>query len=209
MLRLLLPPPRSLCASTGHYPHLPSREPVQPTTASVQLPRENTRHASGWCNVTLASAAAGSPCIRTTPSPRPEWARAPESAASLTPSCLSEEQMPSGNLHSEASPNPKLNPGSCANKEEKRKFLPQPQEQLIKYPQSTWCMLHLWNTWIDNGSTHIEEVNLGSNDIYIFFLFSLFVSVYVYASVCDFVCIALLLPFVLDFCLSFFVFCFF
>ena len=35
MLRLLLWPPRSLCASTGHYPHLPSREPVQPTTARV------------------------------------------------------------------------------------------------------------------------------------------------------------------------------
>ena len=27
-LRLLLPPPRSLCASTGHSPHRPSREPV-------------------------------------------------------------------------------------------------------------------------------------------------------------------------------------
>ena len=39
--------------------------------------------------------------------------------------------------------------------------------------------------------------------IYIFiFPFSLFVSVYVYASVCDFVCIALLLPFVIGFCLS-------
>ena len=35
MLRLLLQPPRSLCASTGHYPHLPSWEPVQPTTARV------------------------------------------------------------------------------------------------------------------------------------------------------------------------------
>ena len=34
-LRLLLPPPRSLCVSTGHYPHLPSREPVPPTTARV------------------------------------------------------------------------------------------------------------------------------------------------------------------------------
>ena len=30
-----------------------------------------------------------------------------------------------------------------------------------------------------------------------------------YASVCDFVCIALLLPFVLGFCLSVFCFCFF
>ena len=43
--------------------------------------------------------------------------------------------------------------------------------------------------------------------IYIFFSpFSLFVSVYVYASVCDFVCKALLLPFVLGFCLSIFLF---
>ena len=36
---------------------------------------------------------------------------------------------------------------------------------------------------------------------FFFFPFSLFVSVYVYASFCDFVCIALLLPFVLGFCL--------
>ena len=43
---------------------------------------------------------------------------------------------------------------------------------------------------------------------YIFFFpFSLFLSVYAYASVCDLVCIALLLPLVLGFCLSvFFVF---
>ena len=88
-----------------------------------QLPQENARCSSGCCNVTLASAAAGSPQIRTPPSPRPEWARGPESAAPLTPSCLSEEQMLSGDLHAEAGPNPKLNPGSCANKEEKGKFL--------------------------------------------------------------------------------------
>ena len=35
LLRLLLPPPRSLCASTGHSPHRPSREPVQPATARL------------------------------------------------------------------------------------------------------------------------------------------------------------------------------
>ena len=35
MLRQLPPPPRSLCANIGHYPHLPSREPVQPATARV------------------------------------------------------------------------------------------------------------------------------------------------------------------------------
>ena len=45
--------------------------------------------------------------------------------------------------------------------------------------------------------------------IYIYFFpFSLFVSVYVYASVCEFVSKALLLPFVLGFCLSDF-FCFY
>ena len=36
MLRLLLQPSRSLCASTGHFPHLPSQEPVQPATARVR-----------------------------------------------------------------------------------------------------------------------------------------------------------------------------
>ena len=30
MLRLLLQPPRILCANTGHYPYLPSQNPVQP-----------------------------------------------------------------------------------------------------------------------------------------------------------------------------------
>ena len=39
---------------------------------------------------------------------------------------------------------------------------------------------------------------------HIFFSFSLFVSVYVYVSLCDFVFIALLLPSVLGFYLSFF-----
>ena len=34
-LRQLLPPPRSLCASTGHSPHHPSREPVQPATVTL------------------------------------------------------------------------------------------------------------------------------------------------------------------------------
>ena len=47
-------------------------------------------------------------------------------------------------------------------------------------------------------------MDFGSNDIYFFFPFSLFLGVYVYASVCDFVCIALLLPFVLGAVCSFF-----
>ena len=40
-LRLLLPPPRSLCASTGHSPHRPSWEPVQPTTARLPGSMDN------------------------------------------------------------------------------------------------------------------------------------------------------------------------
>ena len=48
----------------------------------------------------------------------------PKSAAPLTLYCLSEEQMPSGGVYAEAGPNPKLNPRSCANKEEKGKSLP-------------------------------------------------------------------------------------
>ena len=44
-------------------------------------------------------------------------------------------------------------------------------------------------------------------NIYIYiFPSSLFVSVYVYASLCDFVCIGLLLPFVQGFCLSVYLF---
>ena len=64
------------------------------------------------------------PTFRTPPFPWPEGARAPESAAPITPSWLTEEQTPSGELQAEAGPNPKLNPRSCANKEEKGKFLP-------------------------------------------------------------------------------------
>ena len=58
------------------------------------------------------------------------------------------------------------------------------------------------------GKTQRRWTLRAMSTIYIFFPFSLFVSVYVYASVCDFVCIALLLPFVLGFCLSVFSFFF-
>ena len=89
-----------------------------------QLPQGNTQCASGCCNIMPVSAATGLPRIHTPPSPQPESARPPKAAAILTPSSLSEEQMPSGNLHSEAEPDPKLNPRICANKEEKGKSLP-------------------------------------------------------------------------------------
>ena len=35
MLRLLLQPARSLCESTGHYPHFSSQKPVQSATVRV------------------------------------------------------------------------------------------------------------------------------------------------------------------------------
>ena len=50
-------------------------------------------------------------------------------------------------------------------------------------------------------------MDFGSKDIF-FVPFSLFVSVYVYVSVCDFVCITLLSPFVLGFSPSIFFFTF-
>ena len=90
------------------------------------------------------------PELCTPHSPQPEWARAPESAAPLTSFCLSKEQMPSGNLHAEAGPNPKPNSRSCEDKEEKEKFLHEASGKWIKSPQSTWWTLHLWNTWVDN-----------------------------------------------------------
>ena len=47
----------------------------------------------------------------------------PLGGAALTPSCLDREQMPESSLHAEAGSEPKLNPKSCVNKEEKGKFL--------------------------------------------------------------------------------------
>ena len=60
MLRLLLPTPRSLCASPGNSPHLTSREPVQPTTARVPLSRDN--FPGGTHGVRQAVAMYGSLC---------------------------------------------------------------------------------------------------------------------------------------------------
>ena len=41
----------------------------------------------------------------------------------MTPSCLTKEQTPSGDLHVEEGPNTKLNTRSCENKEKKGKSL--------------------------------------------------------------------------------------
>ena len=72
MLRLLLQPPRSLCASTGHYPHFPFREPVQPATARVPWSRDKFPRRTQGTPKSVAFAAAGSPCILY-PSFTPAW----------------------------------------------------------------------------------------------------------------------------------------
>ena len=114
--------------STPPLPGACAARHCQGSMIQGQLPQKNARSTSGCCYVMPASATAGSLRNRTLPSPRPEWARAPEAAAPLTPSCVSKEQTPSGDQHAEAGPNPKLKHGSCANKEEKGKFLPAASE---------------------------------------------------------------------------------
>ena len=199
--RLLFTPPLLRACAARH---------CQGPVIQGQVPQENTQHASVWYNVTLASATTSSPCITYPflPPTLPEWARAPEAAAPLTRSGLSEDQTPSGNLHAELGPNLKLNPRHCVNKEEKGNLSQQSQERRVKSPQSTWCTLHLWNTWIDNASCQNWGSGFGEQQYTYLFPFSLFDSVYVYASLCDFVCMTLFLPFILGFCLSNFFVCF-
>ena len=73
-----------------------------------------------------ASATAGSPCIPYTSLPLARVSPSSLITCYFNPvlsSYLSEEQTPSGDLHTEAGPNPKLNLRSYANKEDKGKFL--------------------------------------------------------------------------------------
>ena len=98
-LRQLLQPPRSLCASTGHYPHPFSRDLVQPATARVPWSRDNfprrthgTPQAVAMSRQPLPPQACPSFC--TPHSSWPEWARAPYPPAPLTPSCLGGNRCP-------------------------------------------------------------------------------------------------------------------
>ena len=77
MLRLLLQPPRSLCVSIGHYPHLPFQQPVKPTTARVPRYRDNfPRRTHGMPQAVATSRWSRPPQARlalpTPPSP-PAW----------------------------------------------------------------------------------------------------------------------------------------
>ena len=51
-------------------------------------------------------------------------------------------------------------PGALQTKKRKGNFSMQPQKEQIKFPQSTWCTLHLWNTWIDNKSSQNRDSGL-------------------------------------------------
>ena len=89
-----------------------------------QLPGENTWRASGWCNVTPASAAAGSPCIPYPSVPLAWVSQNPLISCYFNP-FLSEWRTDTLRWPTcRGGANPKLNPRSCANKEEKGKFLP-------------------------------------------------------------------------------------
>ena len=126
-LRLLLQPPKSLGASTDHYPHLPSRESVQPATDRVPGSRDSflgRTHSVPQAGATSRQPLPpqAHPTFRTPPSPGLNEPESPNQPI-LTPSCLGEEQTPEGNLHAEAGPNPKLNTRSCENKGEKGKSL--------------------------------------------------------------------------------------
>ena len=93
-----------------------------------QLPRENARCTSGWYNVMPASAAAGSPCIRTPPSPRPEGARAPKAAAPLTPSCLGGNRHPQATYTQRRVQIQNRTPGAVQTKKRKGNLSQQPQK---------------------------------------------------------------------------------
>ena len=82
-LGLLLPPPRSLCASPGHSPHRPSREPVQPATARAPGSGDNIPG-----RMHCAPQAAATSCWPLTPQAHPA------SSVPLPPRGLGEPEPP-------------------------------------------------------------------------------------------------------------------
>ena len=124
-------PQRILCASTGHYPHPTlgacAAHHCQGPEMQGQVPRENTLHSSGCCNVVPASATAGSPAFQlwllySSISPSWEIKRALISRC-LNPLLSGRVQTPEGGPQAEAGSKPKLNTRRCVNEEEKGKFL--------------------------------------------------------------------------------------
>ena len=160
-LMLLLQPPRILYASTGHYPHplgnwCSPPLPGSRDTGIISLGKHTAclrllQHHASLCRYRLTLPSNYN--YGTPPSPWPEWARAPKSATALTPSCLVGNRRLRATYMQRRGENQSWTPVAVQTKKRKGNFYMQPQEQQIKCPQSTWCTLHLWNTWIDNKST--------------------------------------------------------
>ena len=153
-----------------------------------QLPQENTRHASGCCNVMLASSATGSPHIpsmTTVPLPLPGMSEqeSPNQTWLYPPLVRVRNRCLRVPYTQRQGQNQSWNPGAVRTKKRKWNFSVQPQEQRIKSPQSTWWTLHLWNTWIDNecsqnwGSRLWEQLwtwgLLSASDLFLVFIFML------------------------------------
>ena len=191
MLRLLLQPWRSLCASTGHYPHLPSQEVVQPTTARVTWSRDSF---PGRTHGTLQAAATSCqplpplacPAFCTPPSPRLSEPEPPNQLLLEPCPVWAKNRWPQATYTQRGSQIRSWTPGAVWTRKRKGNLFQQPQEQWIKSPQSIWCTLHLWNTWIDNESSQNWDCGLWEKRYIYIFPFSLIVSMYVYASLCDF-----------------------
>ena len=184
--------------STPPLPGACTAHQCQDPVIQGQLPRENTQHTSGCYNVTPASAAAGSPCIPY-PSLSQAWvSQSPIIGCYFNP-VLSEQRTDAlrwptclGRARSKAEPQ------ELCEKQREREISP----SSLRSSRSNLHNQHLWNTWIHNESSPNWGGGLQEQRYIYIFPFSLFVSVYVYDSLCDFACIALLLPFVLGFCLS-------
>ena len=95
----------------------------------------------------------GSPRIPYPSLPPASVSQSPLISCSLTLSCLGGNRCPQATYMQRWGQTQSWTPGAVRTKKRKGNFSQQPQEQQIKSPQSTWCTLHLWNTWIDNKSS--------------------------------------------------------
>ena len=191
MLRLLLPPPRSLCVSTGHSPHVPSREPGQPAMARVLWSRDNfpgRTHGAPWAGATsrwplpLQARPASSVLL-----PPPAWvSQSPWSSCSFNP-VLSERRTDTLRRP--------IHRGRAKSKAEPRELCEQRREREISPSSLRSSGLNLHNQ-LDVPAS-VEYLNR-----------QWIIPKLRRWTLCNFVCIALFLPFVLGFCLSVFIYLF-
>ena len=87
-----------------------------------QLPRENTRCASGCCNVMLASASAGSPHILYPSLPPARVSQSPLISRCCNPVLAGREQKPEGNLHTKGGAKTKVEPQELCEQRREREI---------------------------------------------------------------------------------------